>query len=231
MRQITNESKQRLHLLCSQYGVASNIREVSEDGSIVTNDVTESKFLGLVKSYKRIDFFDAVTTIGNRILAQSSGDDQVSKTKKSIVEGCLKGIASDDPNRVVCKLMSASTLIELPKEEKKGPSEEEKAIADTKAYEEKKAAEEKKKQQEAEKQKKAEEQKKQQEEAKKKKEEEQKLKQQQAQQNGNNKELVPVYRVVQENGETIREVEKIPMNDFMELVKANLKAGKSIEFT
>ena len=227
MRQITNESKQRLHLLCSQYGVASNIREVSEDGSIVTNDVTESRFLGLVKSYKRIDFFDAVTTIGNRILAQSSGDDQVSKTKKSIVEGCLKGIASDDPNRVICKLMSASTLIELPKEEKKGPSEEER-----------KAAEEKKKQQEAEKQKKAEEQKKQQEEAKKKKEEEQKkkeeeqkLKQQQAQQNGNNKELVPVYRVVQENGETIREVEKIPMNDFMELVKANLKAGKSIEFT
>ena len=221
MRQITNESKQRLHLLCSQYGVASNIREVSEDGSIITNDVTESKFLGLVKSYKRIDFFDAVTTIGNRILAQSSGDDQVSKTKKSIVEGCLKGIASDDPNRVICKLMSASTLIELPKEEKKGPSEEER-----------KAAEEKKKQQEAERQKKAEEQKKQQEEAKKKKEEEQKLKQQQAQQNGNNsKELVPVYRVVQENGETIREVEKIPMNDFMELVKANLKAGKSIEFT
>lgn len=221
MRQITNESKQRLHLLCSQYGVASNIREVSEDGSIVTNDVTESKFLGLVKSYKRIDFFDAVTTIGNRILAQSSGDDQVSKTKKSIVEGCLKGIASDDPNRVICKLMSASTLIELPKEEKKGPSEEEK-----------KAAEEKKKQQEAEKQKKAEELKKQQEEAKKKKEEEQKQKQQNAQQNGNNsKELVPVYRVVQENGETIREVEKIPMNDFMELVKANLKAGKSIEFT
>ncbi len=220
MRQITNESKQRLHLLCSQYGVASNIREVSEDGSILTNDVTESKFLGLVKSYKRIDFFDAVTTIGNRILSQSSGDDQVSKTKKSIVEGCLKGIASDDPNRVICKLMSASTLIELPKEEKKGPSEEEK-----------KAAEEKKKQQEAEKQKKAEEQKKQQEEAKKKKEEEQKQKQQQAQQNGNNKELVPVYRVVQENGETIREVEKIPMNDFMELVKANLKAGKSIEFT
>lgn len=221
MRQITNESKQRLHLLCSQYGVASNIREVSEDGSIVTNDVTESKFLGLVKSYKRIDFFDAVTTIGNRILAQSSGDDQVSKTKKSIVEGCLKGIASDDPNRVVCKLMSASTLIELPKEEKKGPSEEEK-----------KAAEEKKKQQEAEKQKKAEEQKKQQEEAKKKKEEEQKQKQQNTQQSGNNpKELVPVYRVVQENGETIREVEKIPMNDFMELVKANLKAGKSIEFT
>lgn len=221
MRQITNESKQRLHLLCSQYGVASNIREVSEDGSILTNDVTESKLLGLVKSYKRIDFFDAVTTIGNRILSQSSGDDQVSKTKKSIVEGCLKGIASDDPNRVICKLMSASTLIELPKEEKKGPSEEER-----------KAAEEKKKQQEAEKQKKAEEQKKQQEEAKKKKEEEQKLKQQQAQQNGNNsKELVPVYRVVQENGETIREVEKIPMNDFMELVKANLKAGKSIEFT
>lgn len=221
MRQITNESKQRLHLLCSQYGVASNIREVSEDGSILTNDVTESKFLGLVKSYKRIDFFDAVTTIGNRILSQSSGDDQVSKTKKSIVEGCLKGIASDDPNRVICKLMSASTLIELPKEEKKGPSEEER-----------KAAEEKKKQQEAEKQKKAEEQKKQQEEAKKKKEEEQKLKQQQVQQNGNNsKELVPVYRVVQENGETIREVEKIPMNDFMELVKANLKAGKSIEFT
>lgn len=227
MRQITNESKQRLHLLCSQYGVASNIREVSEDGSIVTNDVTESRFLGLVKSYKRIDFFDAVTTIGNRILSQSSGDDQVSKTKKSIVEGCLKGIASDDPNRVICKLMSASTLIELPKEEKKGPSEEER-----------KAAEEKKKQQEAERQKKAEEQKKQQEEAKKKKEEEQKkkeeeqkLKQQQAQQNGNNKELVPVYRVVQENGETIREVEKIPMNDFMELVKANLKAGKSIEFT
>ena len=207
-------------MLCSQYGVASNIREVSEDGSILTNDVTESKFLGLVKSYKRIDFFDAVTTIGNRILSQSSGDDQVSKTKKSIVEGCLKGIASDDPNRVICKLMSASTLIELPKEEKKGPSEEEK-----------KAAEEKKKQQEAEKQKKAEEQKKQQEEAKKKKEEEQKAKQQQAQQNGNNKELVPVYRVVQENGETIREVEKIPMNDFMELVKANLKAGKSIEFT
>ena len=208
-------------MLCSQYGVASNIREVSEDGSILTNDVTESKFLGLVKSYKRIDFFDAVTTIGNRILSQSSGDDQVSKTKKSIVEGCLKGIASDDPNRVICKLMSASTLIELPKEEKKGPSEEER-----------KAAEEKKKQQEAEKQKKAEEQKKQQEEAKKKKEEEQKLKQQQAQQNGNNsKELVPVYRVVQENGETIREVEKIPMNDFMELVKANLKAGKSIEFT
>ena len=214
-------------MLCSQYGVASNIREVSEDGSIVTNDVTESRFLGLVKSYKRIDFFDAVTTIGNRILAQSSGDDQVSKTKKSIVEGCLKGIASDDPNRVICKLMTASTLIELPKEEKKGPSEEEK-----------KAAEEKKKQQEAEKQKKAEEQKKQQEEAKKKKEEEQKkkeeeqkLKQQQAQQNGNNKELVPVYRVVQENGETIREVEKIPMNDFMELVKAKLKAGKSIEFT
>lgn len=220
MRQITNESKQRLHLLCSQYGVASNIREVSEDGSILTNDVTESKFLGLVKSYKRIDFFDAVTTIGNRILSQSSGDDQVSKTKKSIVEGCLKGIASDDPNRVICKLMSASTLIELPKEEKKGPSEEEK-----------KAAEEKRKQQEAEKQKKAEEQKKQQEEAKKKKEEEQKAKQQQAQQNGNNKELVPVYRVVQENGETIREVEKIPMNDFMELVKVNLKAGKSIEFT
>lgn len=221
MRQITNESKQRLHLLCSQYGVASNIREVSEDGSILTNDVTESRLLGLVKSYKRIDFFDAVTTIGNRILSQSSGDDQVSKTKKSIVEGCLKGIASDDPNRVICKLMSASTLIELPKEEKKGPSEEEK-----------KAAEEKKKQQEAEKQKKAEEQKKQQEEAKKKKEEEQKLKQQQTQQNGNNsKELVPVYRVVQENGETIREVEKIPMNDFMELVKANLKAGKSIEFT
>ena len=221
MRQITNESKQRLHLLCSQYGVASNIREISEDGSILTNDVTESKFLGLVKSYKRIDFFDAVTTIGNRILSQSSGDDQISKTKKSIVEGCLKGIASDDPNRIICKLMSASTLIELPKEEKKGPSEEEK-----------KAAEEKKKQQEAEKQKKAEEQKKQQEEAKKKKEEEQKLKQQQAQQNGNNsKELVPVYRVVQENGETIREVEKIPMNDFMELVKANLKAGKSIEFT
>ena len=221
MRQITNESKQRLHLLCSQYGVASNIREVSEDGSVVTNDVTESKFLGLVKSYKRIDFFDAVTTIGNRILSQSSGDDQVSKTKKSIVEGCLKGIASDDPNRVICKLMSASTLIELPKEEKKGPSEEEK-----------KAAEEKKKQQEAEKQKKAEEQKKQQEEAKKKKEEEQKQKQQQAQQSGNNsKELVPVYRIVQENGETIREVEKIPMNDFMELVKANLKAGKSIEFT
>ena len=227
MRQITNESKQRLHLLCSQYGVASNIREVSEDGSILTNDVTESRLLGLVKSYKRIDFFDAVTTIGNRILSQSSGDDQVSKTTKSIVEGCLKGIASDDPNRVICKLMSASTLIELPKEEKKGPSEEEK-----------KAAEEKKKQQEAEKQKKAEEQKKQQEEAKKKKEEEQKkkeeeqkLKQQQAQQNGNNKELVPVYRVVQENGETIREVEKIPMNDFMELVKANLKAGKSIEFT
>lgn len=221
MRQITNESKQRLHLLCSQYGVASNIREVSEDGSIVTNDVTESRFLGLVKSYKRIDFFDAVTTIGNRILSQSSGDDQVSKTKKSIVEGCLKGIASDDPNRVICKLMSASTLIELPKEEKKGPSEEEK-----------KAAEEKKKQQEAEKQKKAEEQKKQQEEAKKKKEEEQKQKQQNAQQNGNNsKEMVPVYRVVQENGETIREVEKIPMNDFMELVKANLKAGKSIEFT
>ena len=221
MRQITNESKQRLHLLCSQYGVASNIREISEDGSILTNDVTESKFLGLVKSYKRIDFFDAVTTIGNRILSQSSGDDQISKTKKSIVEGCLKGIASDDPNRIICKLMSASTLIELPKEEKKGPSEEEK-----------KAAEEKKKQQEAEKQKKAEEQKKQQEEAKKKKEEEQKLKQQQTQQNGNNsKELVPVYRVVQENGETIREVEKIPMNDFMELVKANLKAGKSIEFT
>ena len=221
MRQITNESKQRLHLLCSQYGVASNIREISEDGSILTNDVTESKFLGLVKSYKRIDFFDAVTTIGNRILSQSSGDDQVSKTKKSIVEGCLKGIASDDPNRIICKLMSASTLIELPKEEKKGPSEEEK-----------KAAEEKKKQQEAEKQKKAEEQKKQQEEAKKKKEEEQKLKQQQTQQNGNNsKELVPVYRVVQENGEIIREVEKIPMNDFMELVKANLKAGKSIEFT
>lgn len=221
MRQITNESKQRLHLLCSQYGVASNIREVSEDGSILTNDVTESKLLGLVKSYKRIDFFDAVTTIGNRILSQSSGDDQVSKTKKSIVEGCLKGIASDDPNRVICKLMSASTLIELPKEEKKGPSEEER-----------KAAEEKKKQQEAEKQKKAEEQKKQQEEAKKKKEEEQKQKQQQTQQNGNNsKELVPVYRVVQENGETIREVEKIPMNDFMELVKANLKAGKSIEFT
>ena len=221
MRQITNESKQRLHLLCSQYGVASNIREISEDGSILTNDVTESKFLGLVKSYKRIDFFDAVTTIGNRILSQSSGDDQVSKTKKSIVEGCLKGIASDDPNRVICKLMSASTLIELPKEEKKGPSEEER-----------KAAEEKKKQQEAEKQKKAEEQKKQQEEAKKKKEEEQKLKQQQTQQNGNNsKELVPVYRVVQENGEIIREVEKIPMNDFMELVKANLKAGKSIEFT
>lgn len=221
MRQITNESKQRLHLLCSQYGVASNIREVSEDGSILTNDVTESKLLGLVKSYKRIDFFDAVTTIGNRILSQSSGDDQVSKTKKSIVEGCLKGIASDDPNRVICKLMSASTLIELPKEEKKGPSEEEK-----------KAAEEKKKQQEAEKQKKAEEQKKQQEEAKKKKEEEQKQKQQNAQQNGNNsKEMVPVYRVVQENGETIREVEKIPMNDFMELVKANLKAGKSIEFT
>ena len=221
MRQITNESKQRLHLLCSQYGVASNIREVSEDGSILTNDVTESKLLGLVKSYKRIDFFDAVTTIGNRILSQSSGDDQISKTKKSIVEGCLKGIASDDPNRVICKLMSASTLIELPKEEKKGPSEEER-----------KAAEEKKKQQEAEKQKKAEEQKKQQEEAKKKKEEEQKLKQQQTQQNGNNsKELVPVYRVVQENGETIREVEKIPMNDFMELVKANLKAGKSIEFT
>lgn len=220
MRQITNESKQRLHLLCSQYGVASNIREISEDGSILTNDVTESKFLGLVKSYKRIDFFDAVTTIGNRILSQSSGDDQVSKTKKSIVEGCLKGIASDDPNRVICKLMSASTLIELPKEEKKGPSEEEK-----------KAAEEKKKQQEAEKQKKAEEQKKQQEEAKKKKEEEQKKREQQAQQNGNNKELVPVYRVVQENGETIREVEKIPMNDFMELVKANLKAGKSIEFT
>lgn len=227
MRQITNESKQRLHLLCSQYGVASNIREVSEDGSILTNDVTESKFLGLVKSYKRIDFFDAVTTIGNRILSQSSGDDQVSKTKKSIVEGCLKGIASDDPNRVICKLMSASTLIELPKEEKKGPSEEEK-----------KAAEEKKKQQEAEKQKKAEEQKKQQEEAKKKKEEEQKKKeeeqkqrQQNAQQNGNNKELVPVYRVVQENGETIREVEKIPMNDFMELVKANLKAGRSVEFT
>ena len=90
MRQITNESKQRLHLLCSQYGVASNIREVSEDGSIVTNDVTESRLLGLVKSYKRIDFFDAVTTIGNRILAQSSGDDQVSKTKKSIVDGCLK---------------------------------------------------------------------------------------------------------------------------------------------
>ena len=208
-------------MLCSQYGVASNIREVSEDGSILTNDVTESKFLGLVKSYKRIDFFDAVTTIGNRILSQSSGDDQVSKTKKSIVEGCLKGIASDDPNRIICKLMSASTLIELPKEEKKGPSEEER-----------KAAEEKKKQQEAEKQKKAEEQKKQQEEAKKKKEEEQKLKQQQTQQNGNNsKELVPVYRVVQENGETIREVEKIPMNDFMELVKANLKAGKSIEFT
>lgn len=221
MRQITNESKQRLHLLCSQYGVASNIREVSEDGSIVTNDVTESKFLGLVKSYKRIDFFDAVTTIGNRILSQSSGDDQVSKTKKSIVEGCLKGIASDDPNRVICKLMSASTIIELPKEEKKGPSEEER-----------KAAEEKKKQQEAEKQKKAEEQKKQQEEAKKKKEEEQKQKQQNVQQNGNNsKEMVPVYRVVQENGETIREVEKIPMNDFMELVKANLKAGKSIEFT
>lgn len=221
MRQITNESKQRLHLLCSQYGVASNIREVSEDGSIITNDVTESKFLGLVKSYKRIDFFDAVTTIGNRILSQSSGDDQVSKTKKSIVEGCLKGIASDDPNRVICKLMSASTIIELPKEEKKGPSEEER-----------KAAEEKKKQQEAEKQKKAEEQKKQQEEAKKKKEEEQKQKQQQVQQNGNNsKELVPVYRIVQENGETIREVEKIPMNDFMELVKANLKAGKSIEFT
>ena len=221
MRQITNESKQRLHLLCSQYGVASNIREVSEDGSILTNDVTESKFLGLVKSYKRIDFFDAVTTIGNRILSQSSGDDQVSKTKKSIVEGCLKGIASDDPNRVICKLMSASTLIELPKEEKKGPSEEER-----------KAAEEKKKQQEAEKQKKAEEQKKQQEEAKKKKEEEQRLRQQQTQQNGNNsKELVPVYRVVQENGETIREVEKIPMNDCMELVKANLKAGKSIEFT
>ena len=221
MRQITNESKQRLHLLCSQYGVASNIREVSEDGSILTNDVTESKLLGLVKSYKRIDFFDAVTTIGNRILSQSSGDDQISKTKKSIVEGCLKGIASDDPNRVICKLMSASTLIELPKEEKKGPSEEER-----------KAAEEKKKQQEAEKQKKAEEQKKQQEEAKKKKEEEQKPKQQQTQQNGNNsKELVPVYRVVQENGETIREVEKIPMNDFMELVKANLKAGKSIEFT
>ena len=221
MRQITNESKQRLHLLCSQYGVASNIREVSEDGSILTNDVTESKLLGLVKSYKRIDFFDAVTTIGNRILSQSSGDDQVSKTKKSIVEGCLKGIASDDPNRVICKLMSASTLIELPKEEKKGPSEEER-----------KAAEEKKKQQEAEKQKKAEEQKKQQEEAKKKKEEEQRLRQQQTQQNGNNsKELVPVYRVVQENGETIREVEKIPMNDFMELVKANLKAGKSIEFT
>ena len=227
MRQITNESKQRLHLLCSQYGVASNIREVSEDGSILTNDVTESKFLGLVKSYKRIDFFDAVTTIGNRILSQSSGDDQVSKTKKSIVEGCLKGIASDDPNRVICKLMSASTLIELPKEEKKGPSEEER-----------KAAEEKKKQQEAEKQKKAEEQKKQQEEAKKKKEEEQKKKeeeqkqkQQNAQQNGNNKELVPVYRVVQENGETIREVEKIPMNDFMELVKANLKAGRSVEFT
>ena len=221
MRQITNESKQRLHLLCSQYGVASNIREVSEDGSILTNDVTESKFLGLVKSYKRIDFFDAITTIGNRILSQSSGDDQISKTKKSIVEGCLKGIASDDPNRIICKLMSASTLIELPKEEKKGPSEEEK-----------KAAEEKKKQQEAERQKKAEEQKKQQEEAKKKKEEEQKLKQQPTQQNGNNsKELVPVYRVVQENGETIREVEKIPMNDFMELVKANLKAGKSIEFT
>ena len=208
-------------MLCSQYGVASNIREVSEDGSILTNDVTESKFLGLVKSYKRIDFFDAITTIGNRILSQSSGDDQISKTKKSIVEGCLKGIASDDPNRIICKLMSASTLIELPKEEKKGPSEEEK-----------KAAEEKKKQQEAEKQKKAEEQKKQQEEAKKKKEEEQKLKQQPTQQNGNNsKELVPVYRVVQENGETIREVEKIPMNDFMELVKANLKAGKSIEFT
>ena len=208
-------------MLCSQYGVASNIREISEDGSILTNDVTESKFLGLVKSYKRIDFFDAVTTIGNRILSQSSGDDQISKTKKSIVEGCLKGIASDDPNRIICKLMSASTLIELPKEEKKGPSEEEK-----------KAAEEKKKQQEAEKQKKAEEQKKQQEEAKKKKEEEQKLKQQQTQQNGNNsKELVPVYRVVQENGEIIREVEKIPMNDFMELVKANLKAGKSIEFT
>ena len=208
-------------MLCSQYGVASNIREVSEDGSILTNDVTESKFLGLVKSYKRIDFFDAVTTIGNRILSQSSGDDQVSKTKKSIVEGCLKGIASDDPNRIICKLMSASTIIELPKEEKKGPSEEER-----------KAAEEKKKQQEAEKQKKAEEQKKQQEEAKKKKEEEQRLRQQQAQQNGNNsKELVPVYRVVQENGETIREVEKIPMNDFMELVKANLKAGKSIEFT
>lgn len=208
-------------MLCSQYGVANNIREVNEDGSILTNDVTESKLLGLVKSYKRIDFFDAVTTIGNRILSQSSGDDQVSKTKKSIVEGCLKGIASDDPNRVICKLMSASTLIELPKEEKKGPSEEEK-----------KAAEEKKKQQEAEKQKKAEEQKKQQEEAKKKKEEEQKQKQQNAQQNGNNsKEMVPVYRVVQENGETIREVEKIPMNDFMELVKANLKAGKSIEFT
>lgn len=221
MRQITNESKQRLHLLCSQYGVASNIREVSEDGSILTNDVTESKFLGLVKSYKRIDFFDAVTTIGNRILSQSSEDDQVSKIKKSIVEGCLKGIASDDPNRVICKLMSASTLIELPKEEKRGPSEEEK-----------KAAEEKKKQQEAERQKKAEEQKKQQEEAKKKKEEEQKQRQQQLQQNGNNsKELVPVYRVIQENGETIREVEKIPMNDFMELVKANLKAGKSIEFT
>lgn len=221
MRQITNESKQRLHLLCSQYGVASNIREVSEDGSILTNDVTESKFLGLVKSYKRIDFFDAVTTIGNRILSQSSGDDQVSKTKKSIVEGCLKEIASDDPNRVICKLMSASTLIELPKEERRGPSEEER-----------KAAEEKKKQQEAEKQRKAEEQKKQQEEAKKKKEEEQRLRQQQTQQNGNNsKELVPVYRVVQENGETIREVEKIPMNDFMELVKANLKAGKSIEFT
>ena len=215
-------------MLCSQYGVASNIREVSEDGSILTNDVTESKFLGLVKSYKRIDFFDAVTTIGNRILSQSSEDDQVSKTKKSIVEGCLKGIASDDPNRVICKLMSASTLIELPKEEKRGPSEEEKKAAE----EEKKAAEEKKKQQEAERQKKAEEQKKQQEEAKKKKEEEQKQRQQQLQQNGNNsKELVPVYRVIQENGETIREVEKIPMNDFMELVKANLKAGKSIEFT
>lgn len=222
MRQITPESKGYIKILCKKFGVADNIKNIEDDGSIVTNDVCKSSLFGLIKEYKRIDFFDAITTIANKITAQSVGEDIISKTKKRIVEDTMKTLASSDANVVISKIASANTLIAIPQEEKKGPSEEEK-----------KAAEEKRKQQEAEKQKKQEEIKKQQEEAKKKKEEQQKQQQQQQQKQPKEPEkMVPFTREHTEaNGTVVREIEKVPMSQFLELVKANLTAGKSVEFT
>lgn len=209
-----------LSVLCKQYGVSDNIKSIDDDGTVVLSDIRSSRIFGLVKEFKKIDFLDAVMTISNRIVGQSTGEDEVSKMRKAIALDAVNNVAMSDANMIVSQLASAASLVKLPKQEKKGPSPEEL-----------KAQEEKKKQQEAEKQKKLEEQKKQQEEAKKKKEEEQRNKQQNNQQQKAPETYAKTVREYEENGQTVREISQVPMSQLIEKVKNHISLGGSIDFT
>lgn len=223
MRFLSQGAKDRLKILCAEYGIAANIKSVEDDGSIITGDVQSKGIFGFGETYRRVDFLSAIMTIANGVKG-SAGNDDLGKFKIAGCDDILNKLGSVNPEQAVGNLMALASIGSIPttKQQNQGPSPEE-----LKKRDEEKA----KKQKEIEEAKAAKEKEKKEAEEKRKREQEERQRQ-----NGNGKpkadEVLLPWSVVsydEENETKTITKTMLPESKIAEKVIDHIKSGGQIE--